>query len=151
MAAGAAIMPPLAQAIEGALLLLRDRIQREGIILERPDSELAHTLVRGEHVRLEQVLINLLQNALDVSRRGEKIAIQIEVDEKMCRLSVVDSGPGIDQGIEATLFQPFATTKDAGLGLGLAISLDIMRSLGGDLLSENSSSGARFTMVIPRA
>jgi two-component system C4-dicarboxylate transport sensor histidine kinase DctB len=53
--------------------------------------------------------------------------------------------------MRAGLFQPFATTKDSGLGLGLVISQDIMRSLGGDLEADEPACGARFTMMIPRA
>ena len=142
---------PLAQAIDGALLLLRDRIEREGVELSLPDPALAQTLVRGEHVRLEQVLINILQNALDASPRGGRIALQVGIEDTFCRLSVTDSGPGIDPAIADTLFQPFATTKESGIGLGLAISFDIMRSLGGELVCEDSPSGARFTLRIPRA
>ena len=142
---------PLAQAIDGALLLLRDRIEREGVKLVKPDPALAQTKVGGEHVRLEQVLVNLLQNALDATPRGGTIAIEVAVDAETCRLIVTDSGPGIDADIADTLFQPFATTKQSGIGLGLAISLDIMRALGGDLTCETTSQGARFTMVIPRA
>ena len=142
---------PLAQAIDGALLLLRDRIEREQVELVRPNPTLAQTRVRGEHVRLEQVLVNLLQNALDATPRGGIITISIMVDADACRLTVADTGTGIDDKIAETLFQPFATTKEAGIGLGLAISRDIMRSLDGDLVFESSTEGARFTMVIPRA
>ncbi|HSM53301.1 MAG TPA: ATP-binding protein [Erythrobacter sp.] len=142
---------PLAQAIDGALLLLRDRIERLGVTLVPPDPELAQIKVRGEHVRLEQVLVNLLQNALDATPTGGRIAIEIAVESDRCLLTVADSGTGIDENLRETLFQPFATTKEEGLGLGLVISLDIMRSLGGDLRADSSSAGARFTMVIPRA
>ncbi len=142
---------PLSQAIDGAMLLLRDRIERENVTLVRPGAELAQTLVRAEHVRLEQVLINLLQNAFDASPEGGTIAIEIAVDGSRCFLTVADDGPGIDKSIRETIFQPFVTTKDAGLGLGLAISFDIMRSLGGELRCQSTLAGARFTMVIPRA
>lgn len=142
---------PLAQAIDGALLLLGDRIKRAGLRLDRPDPVLAQTRVRGESVRLEQVLINLLQNALDAVGEGGRIAIELAVDPEHCRLTVADSGPGIAPEVAGTLFQPFATTKPEGIGLGLAISFDIMRSLGGDLTCASGPEGARFTMVIPRA
>ncbi|MGQ7830134.1 sensor histidine kinase [Altererythrobacter sp. Z27] len=141
---------PLAQAIDGALLLLRDRVERHGVTLVPPDPALAQTMVRGEHVRLEQVLVNLLQNALDATPTGGRIAIEIAVESDRCLLTVADSGTGIDENLREALFQPFATTKEEGLGLGLVISLDIMRSLGGDLRADSSTMGARFTMVIPR-
>lgn len=142
---------PLAQAIDGALLLLRDRIIRQSVVVSQPDPALAETVVRAEHVRLEQVLVNLLQNALDASPPGGAITISIEVAGDRCLLSVKDEGSGIDEATRASLFQPFATTKEEGLGLGLVISQDIMRSLGGDLRADEVAGGASFTMEIPRA
>lgn len=142
---------PLAQVIDGALLLLRDRIERHGATVSRPDPQMAQTLVQAEHVRLEQVLVNLLQNALDASPAGGRIAIELASEGDYCLLAVTDEGHGISDEVRANLFQPFATTKEEGLGLGLVISQDIMRSLGGDLRAELSKAGARFTMVIPRA
>lgn len=142
---------PLTQVIDGALLLLGDRINRHGAAVTGPDPQMAKTIVRAEHVRLEQVLVNLLQNALDAAPPGGTIAIEIAFDGPNCLLSVVDDGPGIGDAVRATLFQPFATTKEEGLGLGLVISQDIMRSLGGDLRADDCDTGARFTMVIPRA
>lgn len=142
---------PLGQAIDGALLLLRDRIVRHGVEVSLPDPKLAQTLVRAEHVRLEQVLVNLLQNALDASPPDSAVAIEIILESEHCLLTVADRGAGIDETTRASLFQPFATTKEEGLGLGLVISQDIMRSLGGDLREDKAAVGARFTMVIPRA
>lgn len=144
---------PLGQAIDGALLLLRDRIVRHGVDVSLPDPKLAQTSVRAEHVRLEQVLVNLLQNALDASPPGSAVAIEIDLDldGDHCLVTVADRGGGIDETTRASLFQPFATTKEEGLGLGLVISQDIMRSLGGDLREDKAAVGARFTMVIPRA
>jgi two-component system C4-dicarboxylate transport sensor histidine kinase DctB len=142
---------PIRQVIDGALLLLRDRMNRLGTTLELPDDALLDIAVKGEHVALEQVLVNLLQNALDATGPSGRIAISIASTTTQCRLSVADNGPGIAAEMRAGLFQPFATTKDSGLGLGLVISQDIMRSLGGDLEADEPACGARFTMMIPRA
>ncbi|KLE33865.1 ATP-binding protein [Aurantiacibacter luteus] len=141
----------LARAIDGAMLLLRDRIEQSGVTIERPSSSLAETIVRAEPVRLEQVLVNLLQNALDAVGEGGRIEITIACDANFARLSVLDDGPGLTREEADQLFQPFATTKPDGLGLGLVISLDIMQGLDGDLVVEPSGDGGRFTMVIPLA
>ena len=95
--------------------------------------------------------MNLLQNALDAAGEGARINIDIELETDLCRLTVSDNGPGIDGQMRKELFQPFATTKSEGLGLGLVISQEIMRGLGGDLLAEESDlgEGARFSMLIP--
>ncbi|WP_198152633.1 sensor histidine kinase [Tsuneonella dongtanensis] len=142
---------PIGQAIDGALLLLRDRIERLDIALERPLPGVAAIEVRGEHVRLEQVLVNLLQNALDAAGHAGRVAISVEADGANCRVTVADDGPGVPAGVRETLFHPFATTKDQGIGLGLVISRDIMRELGGDLEYSEGASGACFIMTIPRA
>lgn len=140
---------PLRQVIDGALLLLRDRMAQLGTELALPPGDELSSSVRGEHVGLEQVLINLLQNALDATGQGGKVTISVARGASSLGLSVTDDGPGLTADQRASLFQPFATTKVDGLGLGLVISQDIMRSLGGELLEEPMPHGCRFTMMIP--
>lgn len=139
------------QAIGGALLLLRDRIDSLGVTIVMPDAGATAVTVQAEHVRLEQVLVNLLQNAIDATGKGGRIVIGIATDENACSITVSDDGPGIDLAVVEQLFQPFATTKPNGLGLGLVISRDIMRDLGGDLTASSGPDGAHFTMRIARA
>jgi two-component system C4-dicarboxylate transport sensor histidine kinase DctB len=67
------------------------------------------------------------------------------------QLSVHDNGPGLDPAIRTTLFIPFATSKENGLGLGLVISSEIARELGGYLELTPSDEGACFTLTLPRA
>ncbi|TNE63530.1 MAG: sensor histidine kinase [Alphaproteobacteria bacterium] len=142
---------PLGEVIEGALLLLGDRIGRLEIGVTLPDAAMMRTLVRGEHVGLEQVLVNLLQNAIDATGARGKIDISIVRQNGQCLLTVADNGPGMTPEQQESLFQPFVTSKENGLGLGLVISRNIMRGLGGDLKSGPSNSGAVFTMVVPLA
>ncbi|MCL9999036.1 MAG: ATP-binding protein, partial [Erythrobacter sp.] len=141
----------LAEVIDGSLLLLHDQMRQKGLTLERPAAELAASSVRARHVQLEQVLVNLLQNAVQACAQSGHIVLTIAADGARVRLSVTDSGPGVPPEVRDTLFQPFVTSKPEGIGLGLAISRDIMRQLGGDLLHEDAARGARFTMVMPAA
>lgn len=141
----------IGEIIEGALMLLRDRIVTRGNQVRLPDESLRAVEVAAEHVRLEQVLVNLLQNALDATNDEGSIAIEIELDGKQLHVSVVDDGEGIPVGREDKLFQPFATSKEDGLGLGLIISRDIMRDLGGELQFERRNDATCFTMIIPLA
>jgi two-component system C4-dicarboxylate transport sensor histidine kinase DctB len=131
-------------------MLLHDRIERSGVVLTLPDWQERELEVRAEPVRLEQVLVNLLQNALDATEAGGAIAIELAAGAEHCELTVTDDGVGLADNHER-LFQPFATTKRDGLGLGLVISRDIMRGLHGELSIEPSEQGARFVMKIPRA
>lgn len=142
----------LATVVDHALHLLDTRIRSEGInvalYLARP------AWVRGDAIRLEQVLINLLHNALDAmaSKSYKRLEIRIESDNEQWCLSVLDSGGGIADDALAKVFDPFFTTKPVGegLGLGLAISYGIVHEVGGHLRVENLPGGARFNLTLPR-
>ncbi len=142
----------LATVVDQALHLLDARIRSEAVevalYLARP------AWVRGDAIRLEQVLINLLRNALDAmaDKRYKRLEIRIEPDGELWRLSVLDSGGGIDEANLAKVFDPFFTTKPVGegLGLGLAISYGIVHEAGGQLQAENLPGGARFSLTLPR-
>ncbi|MCX5508543.1 ATP-binding protein [Pseudomonas sp. BJa3] len=142
----------LASVVDQALHLLDTRIRAEGVevalYLARP------AWVRGDAIRLEQVLINLLRNALDAmaDKRYKRLEIRIEADDGQWRLSVLDSGGGILATDLCRVFDPFFTTKPVGegLGLGLAISYGIVVDAGGHLQVENLAGGARFSLTLPR-
>lgn len=112
----------------------------------------APVMVMGDQVRLEQVIINLLRNALDAIKGQDQQSIDILLtagDSAM--LAIRDNGPGIDD--LTSLFEPFYTTKKPGdgVGLGLAISSGIVTDLGGHLSARNvEPSGAVFEMDLPR-
>lgn len=111
--------------------------------------------VRAEEVRLEQILVNLLSNAIDAVRAGARrqIAVSAAPRDGLVAIEVADSGPGISADDPAMVFDPFYTTKEpgAGTGLGLSISYNIARDFGGNLVVASSSDGARFTLTIPAA
>ncbi len=108
-------------------------------------------IIMGDQQRLEQVIINLLRNALDAVANVEQPEIKISLyKKKSAILAISDNGIGISD-LE-TIFEPFQTTKDPGkgLGLGLAISSNIISELGGMLHGKNlSSKGAEFQIVLP--
>ncbi len=141
----------LADVIDGSLLLLRDQLRQKGIALTLPPAEASEAMVRARHVQLEQVLVNLLQNAAQAGGESGQIALEVSARAGEVRLAVSDNGSGVPPGLRDTLFQPFVTSRPDGIGLGLAISQDIMRQLGGDLLHEDTPAGARFVMVMPSA
>ena len=141
----------LAEVIDGSLLLLRDQIRQKGIALTLPGPEASAARVLARHVQLEQVLVNLLQNAVQACGQAGQITLAVTSEGRTVRLCVGDDGPGVPAALRDTLFQPFVTSKREGLGLGLAISRDIMRQLGGDLIHEATATGTRFTMTMPAA
>jgi two-component system, NtrC family, C4-dicarboxylate transport sensor histidine kinase DctB len=132
-------------AVDGALLLLRDRVNHLAATVTLVPIERAVRVI-GEDVRIEQVIVNLLQNALDASGDGAVITVSHAVTSDWFELTFLDNGPGLSQTAKERLFQPFSTTKTGGLGLGLVISRDIMADFGGDLVANDVPGGASFTM-----
>jgi two-component system C4-dicarboxylate transport sensor histidine kinase DctB len=121
-----------------------------------PDADYPALVAQCDDLRLEQVLINLIGNALDavVTVSAPRIGIEVDADEHTVSISVLDNGPGIADDVLPRLFEPFFTTKEMGhgLGLGLAISSSIARDCGGALVAHNEpGGGARFVLTLRRA
>ncbi|MBN6773977.1 sensor histidine kinase [Pseudomonas granadensis] len=141
----------LATVVDQALQLLDARLRDEQVSLvlhlTRP------AWVRGDAIRLEQVLINLLRNALDAmhGKPCKRLEIRLQADEQLWHLSVSDNGGGIAEEHLAQIFDPFFTTKPVGdgLGLGLAVSFAIVHESGGRLSAENGDAGAVFSLTLP--
>ena len=126
---------------------------REARLLDGIEVTLAGAAVaRGDAARLRQVLLNLLRNAAEAAGPGGRIEVTITARGGEARVTVADSGPGIDERARARLFEPFFTTKERGTGLGLALSRAIARAHGGDLEAANRpAGGAVFTLRVPSA
>lgn len=124
----------LAQAMDGVRLLVGDQFRSAGVNLALPVPDVGLN-VRAGRVRLEQVLVNLLTNALEAVRNQRDPWVRVDLTQSEGRiiLDVRDSGAGIDPAVADQLFMPFATTKTGGLGLGLHIARDIMVEFGGTL------------------
>jgi C4-dicarboxylate-specific signal transduction histidine kinase len=136
----------LTTALDNMLLLLENRLHMEHIALDLDVAPGLYALCDGN--RLEQVLINLGANAIDAMRSApsRRLAIRAARAQGKIVVRVADSGPGIAAGVLERLFEPFFTTKlpGEGLGLGLAISADIVREFGGTLRAFNIPGGAAF-------
>lgn len=140
------------EAVDGALLLVGPRLRQQGVRVLRDEADEA-AKVMAERFRLEQVLVNLLQNAIEAleDQADPEIRVQVSVKRSQVRILVADNGPGVTPDAAKTLFTPFATTKPLGLGLGLVISRDIVAEFGGELSLEAGPGGARFVMSLPKA
>ncbi len=98
-------------------------------------------MMKGDYSRLQQVLINLFENASFHTPSGEQLALTMERSEDTLYLSLTDRGSGITPEIEPRLFEPFFTTRKAGTGLGLGIARHIVEAHNGSLsLSNNTDS-----------
>ncbi|MEM8592442.1 MAG: ATP-binding protein, partial [Pseudomonadota bacterium] len=137
-------------SVSAALELMEPQLRRRNVrITKTVPTEAVFSF--GDRIRLEQVIINLLRNAIDATRDVDQPAIEIllAVGEEIL-LTIRDNGAGIDD-LES-LFEPFYTTKGPGegVGLGLAISSSIVNDLGGRLTARNAESGgAVFMLTLP--
>ncbi|MCA6217516.1 sensor histidine kinase [Ideonella sp. B7] len=145
----------VAPAVEAACALVAADAQRAGMTLDVAPiaPELA---MLGQTVRIEQVLVNLLRNALDANRDhgGHHVWISARHEGDRVRLAVADEGPGLSPAARQRLFEPFFTTKSAGqgLGLGLAISASIANALGGSIdFQDRPGGGTVATLTLPAA
>ena len=133
--AGASVGPTdLMEALAGALLLVGPRARQQGVALQSPPRH-PNCVVQANRVRLEQVLVNLLQNGLEALQGvpDGRIVVALLDQGETVQLHVQDNGPGLSEEARARLFTPFHTTKPDGLGLGLVISRDIVAEFGGEL------------------
>jgi two-component system sensor histidine kinase HydH len=141
----------LVPLVERALALVRGRAGKQKVSLRftHPDEAFP---VEADREQIVQVLVNLALNALDVMRRGGYLEMHLRgTDNGQVRLRVLDSGPGISPDILPHLFEPFVSVKETGLGLGLAISRQIVEGHDGTLRGWNRpEGGACFELCLPR-
>jgi signal transduction histidine kinase len=145
----------LNEATREVIALSSGELRRSRVILQ---SELADDLppVNGDRVQLQQVIINLVRNAMDAMRevedRPRQLLIQTEMDgSENVRLIVQDSGIGFAPDTADRLFESFYSTKNDGMGIGLAISRSIIEAHRGQIwASFNQGPGSTFAFSIPR-
>jgi two-component system C4-dicarboxylate transport sensor histidine kinase DctB len=137
-------------AFLSAMAIMEPQLKQSKVKIETSVS-IEPIIIMGDQQRLEQVMINLFRNALDAVATVEQPEIKLSLyKDESAIFSIADNGHGISN-LE-TLFEPFQTTKDSGkgLGLGLAISSNIISELGGMLQGKNlSSKGAEFKIILP--
>lgn len=141
----------LVDAIEGSMLLLDQKLRAKHIALLRPDAPERYVIF-GNRTQLEQVVVNLVQNAIEALESVAEPRISIAANRvgDDVFLSIRDNGPGIAPDKRGSLFAPFFTSKPLGLGLGLVICRDIVSDMGGSLeFSPGDAVGSVFTARFP--
>ena len=113
-------------------------------------------IITGDQVLLQQVLVNLMMNAMDAMAETpptrRRVTITTEVRAADVDVSVRDAGTGLPPQINGTLFTPFVTTKAHGLGIGLTITRTIVDAHGGTIDAHNNpEGGATFTLTLRRS
>ena len=153
-----AIAPTSVQtAITGVVSIVASQIEGKEILLERRDCA-ADVVVLADPDRLQQILVNLIVNAIKFTAPGGRIELDCAAGADQVRISVRDTGRGIAPDKLASIFEPFiqidrhlTATSTQGVGLGLAISRDLAYAMNGTIEVESELGvGSTFTVVLPR-
>jgi signal transduction histidine kinase len=144
------------EAVARAVAMIGDTLSRKSLTYSgEPEGEDA--VAKGDGVSMNQILVNLLANAVKFTPRGGSVMTQCETAEDQVRIHVIDTGIGIAPSRLESIFEHFVQRDEAysvacGVGLGLANSRELARSMQGDLSVESElGKGARFTLSLPRA
>jgi signal transduction histidine kinase len=144
------------RAVKRAITLIENTLSRKSIRYEHVTSD-PDLLALGDQERVSQILVNLLANAVKFTGRGGSITTRCEATESQVHIRVIDTGIGIDASRLAEIFEPFIQVDgghsgEVGVGLGLAISRDLARTMHGDISVESTrGEGSCFTLTLPRA
>jgi signal transduction histidine kinase len=149
---------PLTAALERAETLIRVRAQQAGLTLVS-DAGTHDAAVLADADKLQQLLLNLLTNAIKFTSTGGTISVACETSGERTRIHVRDTGVGIPEEQIEQIFDPFvqlehqpADATQRGVGLGLAISRDLARAMGGELtVTSVAGEGSVFTVELPSA
>jgi two-component system, sensor histidine kinase AauS len=143
----------LGKAVDAAFQVLGSRLDSLPLTVHRQFSQ---AMLQIDQTRLEQILVNLIGNALDAmhAQPAPQLWLESDISEGKYRLRVRDNGHGIDPETRKHLFEPFFTTKpgEQGLGLGLTLSASLAAATGGNLAVEHpAAGGTAFVLSLPLA
>jgi two-component system sensor histidine kinase HydH len=151
--------------VDRTVSLVSSRSEQQGVQIEIVVPAVP-VVVRVDPGQIRQVILNLLMNALDATKSGGAITIVLSWEgqsalqqvparngsahEPWVKLCVCDTGPGLPRELGQRIFDPFVSTKETGIGLGLSICARIMDAHGGRILATNGpEKGALFTLLLP--
>jgi signal transduction histidine kinase len=145
----------LEEVVEDALRMILPDARRRGIFIDRRPSP-PLPVIRGDRVHLQQVLLNLMLNGMDAMAEIElpdrRLTVRTVMLERSVELAVTDCGHGIPEDKLAVIFDSFVTTKENGMGLGLAMARSVAEAHAGRITAENNvDGGATFRLFLPVA
>ena len=138
-----------------SIAILRNEAQSRAVVID-PPIDGAPRAISGDPVLLQEIVLNLLRNAIDavahMPLERRRITVTVACSDSDASVAVRDFGPGVPSAVLATLFQPFTTTKADGMGIGLALSQRIAAAHGGTIdVTNNPDGGATFRLTVPIA
>ncbi|MGE3303109.1 MAG: PAS domain S-box protein [Hyphomonadaceae bacterium] len=144
---------PLTKLIEEASALALVGAHEKGVRV-RFDLDRAPSLVLADRVEIQQVMVNLIRNAVEAMQERPRRDLAISsrmIDREWAEVAVADTGGGLSEEAAANLFKPFVTTKQNGMGVGLSISRTIVEAHGGMITAQaNGEGGVTFRFTLPR-
>jgi signal transduction histidine kinase len=145
----------LNHTVREVLALVGDEAKRHRVVIRTAFAD-DISAVSGDRVQLQQVMLNLMMNAIEAMSRIEDRPRELmittrNVDADSVQVSVADSGPGLEPNMGNRIFEPFFTTKDSGMGMGLSICRSIVQNHSGRLwAAPNQGTGTTFHFSLPR-
>ncbi|MDC8830487.1 sensor histidine kinase [Alteromonas gilva] len=116
------------------------------------DGEHTSAVITGNLTALQGALLNLIQNASQISPKGSTVCVQFSVQDTWLNIQVTDAGPGVPDKLRHKIFEPFFTTKTHGTGLGLAVVKSVVKAHQGQITVDSAAEkGACFSILLPRA
>jgi two-component system, LuxR family, sensor kinase FixL len=147
----------LNETVESVTAIVRNNAQLRGVQIKSVLGKRG-VRVQGDEVSLQQVLLNLMNNSIDAmshlppDRRILTVKTRLDPESKSGVLIVEDQGAGVPAALKEQIFSPFFTTKNDGLGMGLAICRTILKNLGGSITCDNRpQGGTAFSVTLPQA
>jgi PAS domain S-box-containing protein len=143
------------EVIREVLVLVGDEAKKMSVVIRTQFAD-GISLVSADRVQLQQVVLNLVMNAMEamssvIDRQRELVIDTRNMDDGQVRVTVEDSGVGLDPNAASRIFEPFYTTKSSGMGMGLSICRSIVQSHGGRLwATANDGPGTSFHFTLPR-
>lgn len=138
----------MVELVQRTLDLMRPKAEQLGVQLSLNAAEKPGE-INVDSAKLEQVLLNLVINALEELRQGGHLTLTVSATKKQVQIDVADDGRGIPENIRSRIFDPYFTTKTGGSGMGLAVCDKIVRQHGGRIDLETGPAGTTFRVVIP--
>ncbi len=142
-------LQPIAPLVDRAVAMVHTQSGQKGVSIEVEAGEARPPEADVDGLQVEQVVINLLLNAIEASPAGGTVRVGLAREDEFIRIAVSDDGPGIPDRARDHVFDPYFTTRDSGNGLGLAVSREVVAHHGGSLHFETGVGGTTFTMRLP--
>ncbi|HEC77804.1 MAG TPA: GHKL domain-containing protein [candidate division WOR-3 bacterium] len=135
--------------VSEALIEVVQKLNTKQINVKRKDDDF---FILGDMNKLKSCLVNLINNAYEISEKGQVIEVRAYTDNQHGIIEILDHGKGIPEGLRTRIFDPFYTTKKGGTGLGLAITKNIVEAHNGKIEVESEiGEGSKFRIVLPLA